>query len=78
MHFASKATSNWADLTRQEPEAITVGGLAKRARPGASRTAFEKYMESGGAWLGFHVSDFMTGIPAELFKEFIGGLDASE
>ena len=38
------------------------------------RAAFEKYMEGGGGWLGFHVSAFNAkGGKWTWFREFLGG-----
>ena len=38
------------------------------------RTAFEKYMEGGGGWLGFHVSAFNAKNGKwTWFREFLGG-----
>jgi type 1 glutamine amidotransferase len=42
--------------------------------PAAHQQAFQRYMENGGAWLGFHVSAYTDRSSRwEWFKQFIGG-----
>ena len=58
-HFAYEATTNWNDLN---PEFLShyqvVLFLDTRPEVPAQRVAFQKYMEHGGAWMGFHFAGF--------------------
>ncbi len=57
--FAYEATTNWNDLN---PEFLShyqvVLFLDTRPEAPTQREAFQKYMEHGGAWMGFHFAGF--------------------
>lgn len=57
--FAFEATSDWKRLT---PETLAqyqvVVFLDTRPETPEQRAAFQKYMENGGAWMGFHFAGF--------------------
>ncbi|HWD92946.1 MAG TPA: ThuA domain-containing protein [Verrucomicrobiae bacterium] len=58
-HFSYEATTNWNDLnTENLANYQVVLFLDTRPEAAAQRTAFESYMEHGGAWMGFHFSAF--------------------
>jgi type 1 glutamine amidotransferase len=72
--FRVEATSNWAEMNdenlKQYQLVVWLNGLP----PSAQQQAFERYMENGGAWLGFHVSAFNTASSRwTWFNQFIGG-----
>src|SRR5580698_10568677 len=54
-YFSYEATTNWNNLN---PEFLShyqvVLFLDTRPEVPAQRDAFQKYMENGGAWMGFH------------------------
>lgn len=58
-HFTYDATTNWDDLN---PEFLSryqvVLFLDTRPEKPEQRIALQKYMENGGAWLGFHFAAF--------------------
>jgi uncharacterized protein len=67
------ATTDWDTLTDDTLKDVTVViWLNAQARTAAQRAAFERYMNGGGAWLGFHVAGFAD---AEWtwYREFLGG-----
>lgn len=57
--FSFEATTNWADLN---PEFLAhcqvVVFLDTRPDAPVQRAAFQKYMEHGGGWMGFHFAGF--------------------
>lgn len=57
--FSYEATTNWADLRDEILEKHQVV-LFLDTRPEApeQRAAFQRYMEHGGAWMGFHFAAF--------------------
>jgi len=58
-HFSYEATTNWSDLNSEKLSHYQVVlFLDTRPEDPAQRAAFEKYMEHGGAWMGFHFSAF--------------------
>ena len=74
-HFTFDATSNWDDLNdvklAKYQLVVWLNGAPSNA---AQKRAFQKYMESGGAWLGFHVAaynDKDSNWP--WFVDFLGG-----
>jgi len=72
--FRLEATSNWADMNdenlKQYKLVVWLNGLP----PAAQQQAFQRYMESGGAWLGFHVAAFNDRSSRWTWvKQFIGG-----
>jgi hypothetical protein len=58
-HFTYDTTSNWNNLNDTFLHQYQVVlFLDTRPDVAAQRAAFEKYMEHGGAWMGFHFSGF--------------------
>jgi hypothetical protein len=58
-HFAYEATTNWSDLNVEFLSHYQVVlFLDTRPDDPAQRVAFQKYMEQGGAWMGFHFAAF--------------------
>jgi hypothetical protein len=58
-HFAYDSTSNWNNLnTEYLSHYQVVIFLDTRPEDLAQRAAFQKYMENGGGWMGFHFSAF--------------------
>src|SRR5258708_27429481 len=57
--FSYTATTNWADLNDQVLDRYqVVVFLDTRPEIPSQREAFRKYMEKGGAWMGFHFAGF--------------------
>lgn len=57
--FAYEATNDWSNLNEEFLARYqVVVFLDTRPEDPAQRAAFRKYMENGGAWLGFHFSAF--------------------
>lgn len=57
--FAFDTTSNWGDLNDEKLKNYqVVVWLNEFPHNQAQRSAFEKFMADGGAWLGFHVSGY--------------------
>ena len=74
--FVCDTTSNWNDMNdeklRNYQLVISLNDLP--AHSPAQRAAFERYMENGGGWMGFHVANFnMEGFDWKWFLDFIGG-----
>jgi hypothetical protein len=65
------ATSNWSELNDENLKQYKLVVWLNGGPPGAQQQVFQRYMENGGAWLGFHVSGFIS--RWEWFKQFIGG-----
>jgi hypothetical protein len=58
-HFTYDSTKNWNNLNAEFLSHYQVVlFLDTRPDDPAQRAAFQKYMESGGAWIGFHFSAF--------------------
>ena len=58
-HFVYDSTNNWNKLsTTFLSQYQVVLFLDARPETAAQRAAFEKYMNSGGAWMGFHFAGF--------------------
>ena len=58
-HFAYDTTSNWQNRNaafRARYQVVVF--LDARPEEIAQQTAFQQYMEHGGAWLGFHFAAF--------------------
>jgi type 1 glutamine amidotransferase len=71
--YAFTATSDWDALTEANLSDVRVViWLNDAPRTAAQRQAFERYMEGGGGWLGFHVSGFGTSA-WPWFTAFMGG-----
>jgi len=57
--FAYEATTNWSQLNSEFLASYqVVVFLDTRPEDPAQRLAFQKYMEGGGAWMGFHFAAF--------------------
>lgn len=74
-NFTFEATTHWEDMNEPHLKSYQLV-MWLNGSPGKpeERRAFQDYMESGGAWLGFHASgynDRSTGWP--WFVEFLGG-----
>jgi len=65
------ATSNWSELNDENLKQYKLVVWLNGGPPGAQQQVFQRYMENGGAWLGFHVSGFIS--RWEWFKQFFGG-----
>jgi hypothetical protein len=58
-HFTYDSTSNWTNLNAEYLSRYQVViFLDTRPEEPAQRAAFQKYMENGGGWIGFHFSAF--------------------
>jgi len=58
-NFAYDSTSNWSNMNAEflsHYQAVIF--LDTRPEDPAARAAFQKYMENGGGWIGFHFSAF--------------------
>jgi len=72
--FRVEATSNWADMNDENLKQYKLVVWLNNIPPSAQQQAFERYMENGGAWLGFHFAAFNTRNSRwTWFKQFIGG-----
>jgi len=73
-NFRVEATSNWADMSDENLKQYKVVVWLNGSPHGAKQQVFQSYMESGGAWLGFHVAAYNDRNSRwEWFKQFIGG-----
>jgi len=73
-NFRVEATSNWSDMNEKNLEQYKFIVWLNAIPPSAQQPAFEKYMESGGGWLGFHVAAYNDRNSRwTWFKKFIGG-----
>jgi len=57
-HFRFDTTSDWAGMSRHLGEYQVIVWLNDFPHTPEERTAFEQYMDGGGAWLGCHVSAY--------------------
>ena len=58
-NFTYDSTKDWSNLNEQFLSNYSVVlFLDTRPEDAAQRNAFEKYMENGGGWMGFHFSGF--------------------
>jgi type 1 glutamine amidotransferase len=72
--FRVDATTNWEDLNDENLRQYNLIVWLNNVPPAAQQAAFQRYMENGGAWLGFHVSAFNTQSSRwTWFREFLGG-----
>jgi len=72
--FRVEATSNWADMNDENLKQYKLVVWLNSLPPGAQQPAFQRYMENGGAWLGFHVAAYNDRNSRwTWFKQFIGG-----
>ena len=74
-HFTFEATTDWQDLNDERLKTVQlVIWLNESPAKAEPRSAFERYIERGGAWLGFHAAaynDKNTNWP--WFVDFLGG-----
>jgi YVTN family beta-propeller protein len=74
-NFAFDSTSNWDDLNDSTlGKYQVVGWLNDGPSKAGQKRAFQRYIENGGAWLGFHVSGYNdkdSNWP--WFLDFLGG-----
>ncbi|MEV4755866.1 ThuA domain-containing protein [Micromonospora sp. NPDC049559] len=59
-NFSYTATNDWSQLNTGNLAQYQVVMFLDDLPPAAQRPAFQQYMQSGGAWFGFHVSAFNT------------------
>ncbi|WP_405985110.1 ThuA domain-containing protein [Streptomyces sp. NBC_00872] len=74
-NFSYTATNNWNQLTNiTKDQYQVVLFLDDAPQTAAQRSGFERYMRSGGAWMGFHVSAFTTdaGGWSWYYNDFLG------
>ena len=72
--YRVEATSNWSDLNDDNLKQYKLVVWLNGAPPGAQQPAFQRYMENGGAWMGFHVAAYYDRNSRwQWFKDFIGG-----
>jgi hypothetical protein len=58
-HFSYDSTNNWSNLNAAFlSQYQVVLFLDTRPEDSSQRAAFQKYMENGGAWMGFHFAGF--------------------
>src|SRR5262249_19752815 len=58
-HFTFVSTTNWNELNDEIlPQYRVVLFLDTRPENPTQREAFQRYMEQGGAWMGFHFAGF--------------------
>src|SRR5262249_25253974 len=74
-HFTLETTTRWEDLNdeRLKPCQLVIW-LNQSPTKAEQRSAFERYMQHGGAWLGFHAAGYNdkdTNWP--WFVDFVGG-----
>ena len=73
-NFRVEATSNWADMNDDNLKQYKMVVWLNGSPPTANQQASQRYMENGGAWLGFHVAAYNDRNSRwEWFKQFIGG-----
>lgn len=75
-HFDFDATSNWDDMNPTVLKRYQVIlWLDDEPSKSAQRMAFQKYMEHGGGWLGFHIAGFIDSRKTwPWFADFLGTL----
>jgi type 1 glutamine amidotransferase len=72
--FRVEATSNWTDLNEENLKQYKLIVWLNDFAPAAQQAAFQRYMEGGGAWFGFHYAGFnMSNSKWTWFRQFIGG-----
>ena len=74
-HFSLEITTNWDDLNAAHLATFqAVIWLDDWPHTPAQRTAFEKFMEHGGGWIGFHIAGYNDeGTHWPWFVKFLGG-----
>jgi len=58
--FTWEGTTDWGRLSGDLSQYKVVMFLDDAPHSSADRTGFQRYMDGGGAWIGFHVSGFTT------------------
>ncbi|MFI6073508.1 ThuA domain-containing protein [Actinoplanes sp. NPDC051343] len=58
--FSFESTTDWGRLAGDLSSYKVVMFLDDAPHDSASRTGFQRYMDNGGGWIGFHVSAFTT------------------
>jgi Trehalose utilisation/Ricin-type beta-trefoil lectin domain len=58
--FSWEGTTDWSRLSGDLSPYKVVMFLDDAPHAAADRTGFQRYMDNGGAWIGFHVSGFTT------------------
>jgi type 1 glutamine amidotransferase len=73
--FDFASTSNWDDLNAERLKDVqVVMWLDDFPQTPVQRAGFEKYMKSGGGWLGFHIAAYNDeGTHWPWFVDFLGG-----
>ena len=73
-HFTFETTSNWGDMNPAVLKRYQVVlWLDDAPSTPAQHSAFEDYMEHGGAWLGFHIAGYMDSRKTwPWFADFLG------
>ncbi len=74
-HFTFEATTNWQDLSDERlRNCQLVIWLNESPTKAEQRRAFERYMQRGGAWLGFHAAGYNDkDTNWQWFVDFLGG-----
>jgi type 1 glutamine amidotransferase len=73
-NFRVEATSNWADMNEENLKQYKFVAWLNAIPPASQQAAFERYMENGGGWLGFHVAAYNDRNSRwTWFRNFIGG-----
>jgi len=74
-HFTFEATTNWQDLSDERLKTCQlVIWLNESPTKADQRGAFERYMQRGGAWLGFHAAAYNDkDTNWQWFVDFLGG-----
>jgi uncharacterized protein len=73
-NFRVEATSNWTDMNDENLKRYRLVVWLNNQPPAAQQPVFERYMENGGGWLGFHVAAYNDRSSRwQWFKRFIGG-----
>jgi type 1 glutamine amidotransferase len=72
--FRVEATSDWAGMNDENLKQYKLLVWLNNLPPTAQQPVFQRYMENGGAWLGFHVAAYNDrNSKWTWFKQFIGG-----
>lgn len=73
-NFSWEATNDWSRLNASNLANYKVIMFLDDVCPTAQRSAFQQYMQNGGAWMGFHVCAFNTN-PGDwdwYYNQFLG------
>jgi YVTN family beta-propeller protein len=74
-HFTFEATTDWQDLNDERLKTYQlVIWLNESPKKAEQRSAFERYIQRGGAWLGFHAAGYNDkDMDWQWFVDFLGG-----